>query len=165
MWVSKSCISTGNILLHTRSGTSRPLCLRQRNDRLSIRRCLQVTSSQGHVNHVITIMTLPSFTEFWNLYCPRTIHFSLRRRASLRTLPTTLPVRDWGNNGTICDSTCAARCHQLSRFLLHVSCYRRKNVSIGRLYCIKGIHNNIDLYFQTLQFNPDNHSFCCRPFY
>ena len=35
-----------------------------------------VTSSPGHVNHVATIMTLLSFTEFWNLYCPRTIRFS-----------------------------------------------------------------------------------------
>ena len=35
-----------------------------------------VTSSPGHVNHVTTIMTLASFTEFWNLYCPRTIRFS-----------------------------------------------------------------------------------------
>ena len=85
-----------------------------------------VTAPQGHVNHVITIMNLPSFTEFWNLYCPRTIHFSLRRWASLRTQPTTLLVRDWGNNGTICDSTCAARCRLQSRFLLYVSCYRRK---------------------------------------
>ena len=35
-----------------------------------------VTSSPGHVNHVTTIMTLASFTEFWNLYCPKTIRFS-----------------------------------------------------------------------------------------
>ena len=35
-----------------------------------------MTSSQGHVNHVITIMTHLSFTKFWNLYCSRTMHFS-----------------------------------------------------------------------------------------
>ena len=35
-----------------------------------------LTSSPGHVNHVTTIMTLASFAEFWNLYCPRTIRFS-----------------------------------------------------------------------------------------
>ena len=35
-----------------------------------------VMSSEGYVNHVITIMTHPSFTKFWNFYCPRTIHFS-----------------------------------------------------------------------------------------
>ena len=35
-----------------------------------------VTSSPGHVNHVTTIMTLASFTEFWNLYWPGTIRFS-----------------------------------------------------------------------------------------
>ena len=44
---------------------------------------------------------------------PRTIHFSKRWRASLRTPLTTVIVRDWENNGTICDSTCAARCHLL----------------------------------------------------
>ena len=68
-------------------------------------------SRESRVHHY----DAPSFTEFWNLYCPRTIHFSWRRRASLRTLPTTLIVRDWGNNGTICDSTCAARCRLLWR--------------------------------------------------
>ena len=70
-------------------------------------------SRESRVHHY----DAPSFTEFWNLYCPRTIHFSWRRRASLRTLPTTLIVRDWGNNGTICDSTCAARCRLLKRGL------------------------------------------------
>ena len=77
-----------------------------------------VTSSPGQVNHVITIMTLHSFTEFWTLYCPRTMHFSERRRASLRTLPTSLIGRDWGNNGTICNSTCAARCRLLDRLMI-----------------------------------------------
>ena len=66
-------------------------------------------SRESRVHHY----DAPSFSEFWNLYCPRTIHFSWRRRASLRTLPTILIVRDWGNNGTICDSTCAARCRLL----------------------------------------------------
>ena len=28
----------------------------------------------GHANHMVTIMTLLSFTEFWNICCPRTIH-------------------------------------------------------------------------------------------
>ena len=51
----------------------------------------------------------PSLTEIWNLYCPRTIHFSYRRQASLRTLPLTLIVRDWKNNDAGCDSTGAAR--------------------------------------------------------
>ena len=45
IWVSKICISTGNILLdpefiHTWSDTSRPLRHRQRNDRPSLRCCL-----------------------------------------------------------------------------------------------------------------------------
>ena len=45
IWVSKSCICTGNILLrpefiHTRSDISRSLRHWQRNDRPSIRRCL-----------------------------------------------------------------------------------------------------------------------------
>ena len=45
IWVSKICISTGNILLdpeciHAWSDTSRPLHHRQRNDRLSLRCCL-----------------------------------------------------------------------------------------------------------------------------
>ena len=66
-------------------------------------------SCESHVHH----HDAPSFTEFWNIYCPRTIHFSYWRRASLRTLPTTLIVRDWGNNRTICDSKCAAQCRLL----------------------------------------------------
>ena len=84
-----------------------------------------------------------SFTEFWNLYCPRTIHFSWRRRASLRTLPTTLIVRDWGNNGTICDSTCAARCHLLKfspRVLVRRNPARAKSAAENAALCIDDWH-------------------------
>ena len=48
----------------------------QRSPRSTASTLFTVPSSQGHVNHVITIMALLSFTEFWNLYCPRTIQFS-----------------------------------------------------------------------------------------
>ena len=62
----------------------------------------------------ITIMTLLPFTKFWNLYCPRTIHFLWWWRSLLITLPMTLIVRDWENNGTICVSKCATRCRLLT---------------------------------------------------
>ena len=55
----------------------------------------------------------PSFTEFRNLYCPRTIQLSLWQRVLLRKLPTLLIVSDWKNNDPISVSTCAARCHLL----------------------------------------------------
>ena len=83
------------------------------SDRPTVSTLFTVTSSQGHLNHVITIMAHPLFTEFGNLYRPRTKKKSWRRRALFRTLPTTLNVGDWENNGTVSDSTCAARCRLL----------------------------------------------------
>ena len=102
-------------------------------------------SRESRVHHYDT----PSFTEFWNLYCPRTIHFSWRRRASLRTLPTTLIVRDWGNNGTICDSTCAARC----RLLIYNQNKTKFNITKYMFYGIYSIYRQTSNIRHTLTGN------------
>ena len=53
---------------------------RQCSNRPTTSMLFAVTSSPGHLNHVATIMALHltplSFTQIWNIYCPRTIHFS-----------------------------------------------------------------------------------------
>ena len=80
---------------------------RQRGDRSTTSMLFTVTSSSGHVNHVTTIMRRLSFAELRNPYCPQTMHFSKQQQLPLRSLQTPLIVRDWGNNGTICISTCS----------------------------------------------------------
>ena len=82
---------------------------RQQSDQLDARRCLP-----WRYHRVASITWSPLWRPLIHQKLKSVLHqnntFSLRRRASLRTLPTTLIVRDWENNGAICNSTCAARC-------------------------------------------------------
>ena len=110
---------------------------RQRSHQSTASTLFTMRSSQGHVNHVTTNMTLLSLTELWNLYCQRTIHFHSEgeRRQGHCQWP-------WLSK----TSTCTARCRLLKSEQPTAGC-----ISIFHKYCCYTKHEGIIIRLKSMK--------------